>query len=213
MKNTRFRRSRALRHGVVWLLVIILSTSLGQENGPGKLRTMGLSHIALLLGVQVVAIYVHFWLLTHLERFSGQFTVFWVSSWHESVFVGFTGAGRNGLWSARPLRGPRCGSVPRLGFLGGEAVAPPPHERFAGGSRAALPLRGGSAPCPDAFARAGLAACQRPQPGATLEELRAWMAAPGGPAVSQATLGRAVQALDGRRKKRVSTRPGATPAA
>ena len=27
---------------------------------------MGLSHIALLLGVQVVAIYVHFWLLTHL---------------------------------------------------------------------------------------------------------------------------------------------------
>lgn len=174
---------------------------------------MGLSHIALLLGVQVVAIYVHFWLLTHLERFSRQFTVFWVFSWRESVFVGFTGAGRNGLWSAWPLRGPRCGSVPRLGFPSGEAVAPPPHGRFAGGSRAALPLRGGPAPCPDAFARAGLAACQRPQSGATLEELRAWLAALGGPAVSQATLGRAVQAVDGRRKKRASTRPGATPAA
>lgn len=80
-----------------------------------------------------------------LERFSGQFTVFWASSWHESVFVGFTGAGRNGLWSARPLRGPRCGSVPRLSFLGGEAVAPSPHERFAGGlalARRARPVPG-----------------------------------------------------------------------
>ncbi len=87
------------------------------------------------------------------------------------------------------------------------------HRHRTSGSRAASPLRGGPAPCPDAFARAGLVACQRPQPGATLEELRAWLAALGGPAVSQATLGRAVQTLDGRRKKRASTPPGATPAA
>jgi len=41
-----------------------------------------------------------------------------------------------------------------------------------------------------------LAACLRQQPDATLDELRVWVAALGGPAVSPATMGRAVQALE-----------------
>ena len=79
------------------------------------------------------------------------------------------------------------------------------------GSLAALPHRSGSAPCLDAPARAQLGACVRQQPDATLDELGIWLAAVGGPAVSRATLGRAVAALDWRRKKRASTPPSATP--
>ena len=79
------------------------------------------------------------------------------------------------------------------------------------GSLAPLPLRGGPAPCLDASSRADVVACLRQQPDATLDELRVWVAALGGPAVSPATLGRAVQALDWRRKKRASTPPNATP--
>ena len=79
------------------------------------------------------------------------------------------------------------------------------------GSLAPLPLRGGPAPCLDASSRADVVACLRQQPDATLDELRVWVAALGGPAVSPATMGRAVQALDWRRKKRASTPPNATP--
>jgi len=79
------------------------------------------------------------------------------------------------------------------------------------GSLAALPLRGGPVACLDAFARVELVACLRQQPDATLQELRVWLAALGGPAVSQATMGRAVQTLDWRRKKRVFMPPSATP--
>ena len=64
---------------------------------------------------------------------------------------------------------------------------------------------------PTAAARAKLGACLRQQPDATLDELRAWVAALGGPAVSVATTGRALQALDWRRKKRASMPPSATP--
>ena len=81
----------------------------------------------------------------------------------------------------------------------------------ASGSVAALPHRNGPAPLLDAAARAELGACLRQQPDATLDELRVWLAALGGPAVSVATVGRAVQALDWRRKKRASTPPNATP--
>ena len=81
------------------------------------------------------------------------------------------------------------------------------------GSLAPLPLRGGPAPCLDASSRADLGACLRQQPDATLDELRVWLAALGGPVVSVATMGRAVQALDWRRKKRASTPPSATPTA
>ena len=81
------------------------------------------------------------------------------------------------------------------------------------GSVAALPHRSGPAPRLYASARAELAACLRQQPDATLAELCVWVAALGGPAVSPATLGRAVQALDWRRKKRASTPPSATPGA
>jgi len=79
------------------------------------------------------------------------------------------------------------------------------------GSLAPLPLRGGPAPCLDASSRADVVACLRQQPDATLDELRVWMAALGGPAVSVATMGRAVQAVGWRRKKRASTPPSATP--
>ena len=78
------------------------------------------------------------------------------------------------------------------------------------GSLAALPHRSGPAPCRDASTRAELGACLRQQPDATLDELRVWVAALGGPAVSPATMGRAVQALNWRRKKRASTPPSAT---
>lgn len=81
------------------------------------------------------------------------------------------------------------------------------------GSLAALPHRSGPAPSLDAAARSELAACLRQQPDATLDELRVWVAALGGPSVSPATMGRAVQALDWRRKKRASTPPSETPPA
>ena len=81
------------------------------------------------------------------------------------------------------------------------------------GSLAALPPRSGPAPCLDAAARAQLAACLRQEPDATLDELCVWLAAVGGPAVSQTTLWRAVQALGWRRKKRASTPPNAAPTA
>ena len=79
------------------------------------------------------------------------------------------------------------------------------------GSLAALPHRSGPAPCLDASARAEVVACLRQQPDATLDELRVWVAALGGPTVSPATMGRAVQALDWRRKKRAPTPLSATP--
>ena len=79
------------------------------------------------------------------------------------------------------------------------------------GSLAPLPLRGGPAPCLDASSRAEVVACLRQQPDATLDELRVWLAALGGPAVSVATMGRAVQAVGWRRKKRASTPRNATP--
>ncbi|RZK13632.1 MAG: transposase [Hymenobacter sp.] len=83
----------------------------------------------------------------------------------------------------------------------------------ASGSLAALPHRSGPAPLLDAAGRALVGACLRQQPDATLAELRVWVAALDGPVVSQATMGRAVQALDWRRKKRVSMPPSATPSA
>ena len=78
------------------------------------------------------------------------------------------------------------------------------------GPVAARPHRSGPAPLLDAAARAELVACLRQQPDATLNELRVWVAALGGPAVSPATVGRTVQAVDWRRKKRVSTPPSVT---
>ena len=79
------------------------------------------------------------------------------------------------------------------------------------GSLAALPRRGGPAPRLDAPARVLLGDCLRQTPDATLDELRGWLAALGGPAVSRSALGRAVQGLGWRRKKRASTPPSATP--
>ena len=80
----------------------------------------------------------------------------------------------------------------------------------ASGSVAAWPHRSGPAPLLGAAARAELVACLRQQPDAPLDELRVWVAALGGPAVSVATMGRAVQAGSWRRKK-ASTPPNAIP--
>ena len=79
------------------------------------------------------------------------------------------------------------------------------------GSLAPLPLRGGPAPSLDASNRVDVVACLRQQPVATLDELCGWVAALGGPAVSPATMGRAVQALAWRRKKSASPPLRATP--
>ncbi len=84
------------------------------------------------------------------------------------------------------------------------------HQRTTG-SVAALPYRGGPAPLLDAPARAQLAACVAARPDATLAELRAQLAAEGGPVVGQTTAWKALQALGLRRKKRVFTLPNATP--
>ena len=85
------------------------------------------------------------------------------------------------------------------------------HRQRTTGSVAALPARSGPAPDLDGRARQELRACLGQEPDATLAELCTWLAAIGGPAVSQSTLWRAVQALGWRRKKRVSTPPSATP--
>ena len=87
------------------------------------------------------------------------------------------------------------------------------HRQRTTGSVAALPPRSGPAPDLDARARQELRACLRQEPDATLAELCTWLAAIGGPPVSQSTLWRAVQALGWRRKKRASTPPNATPGA
>jgi transposase len=79
------------------------------------------------------------------------------------------------------------------------------------GSVAALPQHSGPAPLLNAAAQAQLTACLRQEPDATLTELCIWLAAIGGPAVSQTTLWRAVQALDWRQNKRASTPPSAAP--
>ena len=84
------------------------------------------------------------------------------------------------------------------------------HRQRTTGSVAALPPRPGPTPDLDARAREEVRACLRQEPDATLAELRTWLAALGGPAVSQSTLWRVVQALGWRRKKRASTPPSAT---
>jgi transposase len=80
-----------------------------------------------------------------------------------------------------------------------------------GGGLAALPHRGGPAPLLNAAARDQLAACVAQQPDATLDELRVQLVARGGPAVGRTTVWQALQTLELRRKKRVSTPPSATP--
>lgn len=60
------------------------------------------------------------------------------------------------------------------------------------GSLAPLLLYGGPDPYLDASSRVDLGACLRQQPDATPDELRMWLVALGGPAVSPATTGRAV---------------------
>lgn len=81
------------------------------------------------------------------------------------------------------------------------------------GTVAARPGGRGPAPRLDTPALTQLRDCLCQTPDATLDELRGWLAALGGPAVSRSALGRAVQGLDWRRKKRVSMPPNVTPSA
>ncbi|MEJ7660196.1 MAG: helix-turn-helix domain-containing protein [Hymenobacter sp.] len=82
---------------------------------------------------------------------------------------------------------------------------------------AALPHRSGPAPRLDAPARDALRACLRQQPDATLDELRTWLAALGGPAVSPVdTLaggaGAGLAAKKERPRRRARHRAGSSPA-
>ena len=71
------------------------------------------------------------------------------------------------------------------------------------GSVAALPACGGPAPRLDPAGRAQLLVCLGQQPDATLDEVRAALAAAGGPALSRTAVWRAVESLGwGRKKKR-----------
>ena len=79
------------------------------------------------------------------------------------------------------------------------------------GSVAALPHRGGPAPRLTDAGRATLLTCVAAQPDATLDELRQHLVVAGGPTLGRTALWSALQALDWRRKKRVSTPPSATP--
>ena len=81
------------------------------------------------------------------------------------------------------------------------------------GSVAALPHRGGPTPRLQEADRQRLAACVAAQPDATLAELRQQRVAAGSPAGGQTVLWQTLQALDLRRKKRVSTPPSAPPSA
>ncbi len=78
------------------------------------------------------------------------------------------------------------------------------------GTTASQRGRPGPAPCLLAPALRELSACLVQQPDATLDELCIWLAALGQPAVSRATLGRAVVGLDWRRKKKAPMPPSAT---
>ena len=80
-------------------------------------------------------------------------------------------------------------------------------------SIAALPHRGGPAPRLTEAGRALLLTCVAAQPDATLDELRQHLVVAGGPTLGRTALWSALQALDWRRKKRVSTPPSAIPTA
>ena len=79
------------------------------------------------------------------------------------------------------------------------------------GSVAALPAGGGPAPLLDPAGRAQLLICLGQQPDATLDEVRAALAAAGGPPLSRTAVWRAVEGVGWSRKKKASTPPNATP--
>jgi len=79
------------------------------------------------------------------------------------------------------------------------------------GSVAALPACGGPAPRLDPAGRAQLLVCLGQQPDATLDEVRAALAASGGPALSRTAVWRAVESMGWGRKKKAFTPPNATP--
>jgi transposase len=77
------------------------------------------------------------------------------------------------------------------------------------GSVAALPPSGGPAPRLDPVGRAQLLVCLGQQPDATLDEVRAALAAAGGPALSRTAVWRAVESMRWGRKKKAFTPPNA----
>ena len=79
------------------------------------------------------------------------------------------------------------------------------------GSVAALPTCGGPAPRLDPAGRAKLLVCLGQQPDATLDEVRAALAAAGGPALSRTAVWRAVESVGWGRQKKASTPPNTPP--
>jgi len=66
MTFPRFLRSRAFRHGIVWLLVISIFAVLSPSPHDSHLQVFGRNYSLALLSVTAIAIYAHYWVLTHL---------------------------------------------------------------------------------------------------------------------------------------------------
>ena len=78
------------------------------------------------------------------------------------------------------------------------------HQRLTGSLAPRHGRRPGPVPALTPTAGQLLGACLQQEPDATLDELCTWLAAVGGPALSQTTLWRAVQQGNWRRKKECS---------
>lgn len=66
MKITSFLRRRAVRHGIVWLMVVALIALLAWADTDRDRAREGVRYSAILLLVLAATIYAHYWLLTHL---------------------------------------------------------------------------------------------------------------------------------------------------
>ncbi|SFQ57519.1 sensor histidine kinase [Hymenobacter arizonensis] len=66
MTFAHFFRRRAVRHGIVWLLVFGICEVLSPPSQGSHLKVFGRQYSLALLSVTALAIYVHYWLLTHL---------------------------------------------------------------------------------------------------------------------------------------------------
>ena len=106
--------------------------------------------------------------------------------------------------------GRTIGEVAAQSSVSGSFVRKLRRRQRTNASLAALPRRSDPAPCLNAAALAQLVACLRQEPSATSVKPGTWLAAIGGPVVSQSTLRRAVQALDWRKKKSVHATQRAT---
>ena len=66
MTNAQFWRSRAVRHGVGWTVIMAATWALGRNDGLPTVRVLGVPYPVVSLVVPALAVYAHYWLLTHL---------------------------------------------------------------------------------------------------------------------------------------------------